>query len=191
MRPARSTRPGRTSRRGPSPASVLLTFVLIVSAGVVSAIPPHLERRPLDEALAVTVDREADPKAYWQERYRTLLRQREIETLVIERERELYADANRRNYRRGRKRHVHRDAMHEAMVRRGLVEERLDAFREEARRAGVLPGWLYEVEETWRDVPIAAPVAVYETEDELPEELEGRNPLYFEDPAAPEPLDVE
>ena len=112
-----------------------------------------------------------EKKAYWQTRYRELLSdQRELRALVAQ-ERELYADANRRNYRRGKKRHVHRDAMLEAQAELAEVEQKLSTIEDDARRAGALPGWLYEVEieleESARRPAIAAGPGD-----------EGRNPLY-------------
>lgn len=155
------------------------------NAGLAAEPEAKSERVPLDEVLAVSTNADADPKSYWQELYRKLLRQRVVEEKVIEAERELYADANRRNYRRGTKRHVHRDAMLEAIARRGEVEERLVQFQEESRRAGILPGWLYEVEETWQDTPIALPSVGAASEEDPSDESEraGRNPIHFGDEA--------
>ena len=85
-------------------------------------------------------------KAYWQTRYRGL--HADVIRLRgdIARERELYADANRRNYRRGSKRHVHREAMMKAMEELGRVEAELATIEEDGRREGALPGWFYEID---------------------------------------------
>lgn len=97
-------------------------------------------------AIAETDPEAAAEKAYWQKRYASLLDEAEVLRETVERERELYADANRRNYRRGDKRHRHRKAMLEAAARLEVVERELEALPDEARRAGALPGWLREVE---------------------------------------------
>lgn len=112
-------------------------------------------------------------KVYWQNRYRSLLEDAARLRAEVERERELYADANRRNYRRGRKRHVHREAMQAAAERLAEVEAQLATIEDEARRAGALPGWLYEVEAELEDADGRAGVATGPGD-------EGRNPLYLE-----------
>lgn len=159
--------------------SVFFLITLSLTAHLALAGEPPSERPSLDEVLSVYADRDYEPKAYWQERYTKLLQQRFIEDRVIERERELYADANRRNYRRGKKRHQHRDAMLEAIARKGEVEDRLAVFKEEARRAGALPGWLYEVEDSWRESLVSPPAATGDGADANSED-EGRNPRFSE-----------
>jgi len=112
-------------------------------------------------------------KTYWQDRYRQLLVSADDLREEIERETELYADANRRNYRRGTKRHVHRVAIEEAEKKLAEVDRELATIKDEGRRAGALPGWFYEVEQDRADVarnPTLAP---------SPEDLEGgRNPKF-------------
>lgn len=155
--------PATETPRRPSGSRIAWIAILIVTlAGPVLASDP------------IGPDSEiADQKDYWQSRYHDLLTRRaELETTVA-RERELYAAANRRNYRRGKKRHVHRDAQAEAAAKLAHVEAQLAAFEDDARRAGALPGWLYEVEEgiyTDRQRP-----AVSTGPGD-----EGRNPLYLE-----------
>lgn len=86
-------------------------------------------------------------KAYWQDRYRNLLRRKAELRSQIETERALYAAANRRNYRRGPVRHEHLEKVREAEKELATVEAALETFVDDARRDGALPGWLYEVEE--------------------------------------------
>lgn len=122
---------------------------------------------------------ESDPqlraqKVEWQKRYRSLLERQASLREEIAREQELYADANRRNYRRGRKRHVHRDAMLAAKDKLAAVEAELDGFEDEARRAGALPGWLYEVEAEMEDADRRPAIATGPGDD-------GRNPLYVDE----------
>ena len=114
-------------------------------------------------------------KDYWQTRYRTLLERADSLRETIEVETELYADANRRNYRRGKKRHVHRVAAEEARAELVEVERELSTIQEEGRRAGALPGWFYEVEQDRSDVarnPALAP--------DPDDRDEGRNPRFIE-----------
>lgn len=119
----------------------LLTLPLVVGLALGLAISP------LSAATARAQDASAGQKTHWQDRYRTLLnRQAELRS-EIDSERALYAAANRRNYRRGTVRHVHLEKVKAAEEELAGVESALEDFAEEARRAGALPGWLYEVEE--------------------------------------------
>lgn len=114
------------------------------------------------------------PKNYWQDRYRTLLASADRLKATIEVQRELYADANRRNYRRGDKRHRHHLKMVEAEEELAIVLEELSTIKDEGRRAGALPGWFYEVEDE-RSSPASRADAERESDDS------GRNPLYSRD----------
>lgn len=117
---------------------------------------------------------ESGPKAYWQDRYRTLLQQADQLRAIIETERELYADANRRNYRRGTKRHQHRIKAQEAEEKLKAVEAELATIQDDGRRAGALPGWFYEVE-----IEGSAPASASPPESGPGDA--GRNPLYTDD----------
>ncbi len=110
-------------------------------------------------------------KTYWQNRYRNLLAEASELRATIEVERELYADANRRNYRRGRKRIVHREKAQKARVELATVEAALATIEDDGRRAGALPGWFYEVEFEIEGAKRRPAVSVGPGED-------GRNPLY-------------
>lgn len=114
-----------------------------------------------------------EQKTYWQTRYRQLLSDRQELQALVARERELYADANRRNYRRGDKRHVHRDAMLEAQDQLAEVERALSTIRDDARRAGALPGWLNEVEFEFEESRERPAITAGPGD-------EGRNPLYLD-----------
>ena len=131
----------------------------------------------------------ADHKEFWQSRYRELRQEAALLKRDAAIEWELYADANRRNYRRGKVRHIHRDKALELEVRLAEVEEELNALPEAARRSGALPGWIREVEaeaivlpppgpnalEEYRALP-SAPANVDEEDDGA-----GRNPRFLED----------
>lgn len=157
----RLTRAGRSAR---------WVLVLALALSAVNASP-----------VSAQGDVAGDPelrasKTYWQNRYRNLLLDSARLRSEIDRERELYADANRRNYRRGNKRHVHREAFLEAQQELARVEAELATIKDEARRAGALPGWLYEVEFEMEDAEGRPGIASGpESEDD------GRNPLYSDD----------
>lgn len=131
----------------------------------------------------------ADHKEFWQSRFRELRQEAAVLKRDAAIEWELYADANRRNYRRGKVRHIHRDKALELEVKLAEVEEELNALPEAARRSGALPGWIREVEsepvvlpppgpnalEEYRSMP-SAPADAGEADDR-----EGRNPIFVDE----------
>ena len=147
MRLARSARPA-SYVLDPLATRWTLALALVLTI-TLDAAPAFSDGGPAAAAPDVVgVDATDDEaKSYWQEKYRSLLERRDELNEIVETERELYADANRRNYRRGKKRHIHRAKMLEAQAELEKVEAALAAFPDEARRGGALPGWLYEVEE--------------------------------------------
>lgn len=120
-------------------------------------------------------------KTTWQTRYRNLLRSEANLRAEIDEQRELYADANRRNYRRGTKRHIHHDAMDAATKQLAGVEAELATIHEEGRRAGAMPGWFYEVELEFESNKLAAPATPDLDEEPRDDRSDGRNPLYEEE----------
>ncbi|MFK7896701.1 MAG: hypothetical protein AB8G23_12745 [Myxococcota bacterium] len=124
-------------RRGVS--ALFLALALVAGAAVLPATAQTPAARATAEA--------SGPKDYWQERYRDLVNRAKKLRQEIEKERELYADANRRNYRRGDKRHRHRLKLVEAEEKLNTVEAELATIKDDGRRAGALPGWFYEVED--------------------------------------------
>ena len=131
--------------------------------------------------LAPSLVMAADPserragKTYWQTRYLSLLTKAEALRGTIEQERELYADANRRNYRRGTKRHGHREAMEKAASELVRVDAELAGLKDEGRRAGALPGWFYEIDMEREDADRRPAISAGPGN-------EGRNPLYVDGP---------
>lgn len=128
----------------------------------------------------------AEKKLYWQDLYRTLRTEAARLRRDIQIEETAYAAANRRNYRRGTARHVHRLRAAELQHELDKVERELAGFDEKARTSGALPGWLYEVE----DEPIVISDYVPPSDDnddnvaDTDEDATaGRNPLYHEAPA--------
>lgn len=116
-------------------------------------------------------------KSYWQDRYRDLKLESERLRVEIAEQTELYADANRRNYRRGKKRHIHRTAAQKASDRLAEVEAELASIEDDARRAGALPGWFYEVDfELQEEDALPGIASGPDDEDDA-----GRNPLYLDD----------
>jgi hypothetical protein len=113
-------------------------------------------------------------KTFWQNKYRGLiLRAAELRRTVSS-ERESYAEANRRNYRRGSKRHAHYDEMKKAASELATVEAELATIEDDGRRAGALPGWFYEVEMELEDADRRPAISAGPDD-------EGRNPLHFEE----------
>lgn len=108
----------------------------------------------------------------WQNKYRFLLTETARLRSEIQHESELYADANRRNYRRGSKRHFHRDAIDAAKRKLAELETELANFEDAARRGGALRGWLTQVEIELED-EARIPTVTAGPGDE------GRNPLYL------------
>jgi len=124
-------------------------------------------------------------KTHWQNRYRNLLLDAARLRAAVERETELYADANRRNYRRGSKRHTHHEAAKVAEQELVKVEAALATIEDDARRAGALPGWFYEVEFEMENGELRPEIAAGpEQESQQKREQEqddGRNPLYADE----------
>lgn len=156
--------------------AVVLALALALAAGPALANEPEVNTDPV----------------HWQNRYRALVEKARQLRAKVEVETELYADANRRNYRRGSKRHVHRQAAARAEAKLAKVEAELASMEDEARRAGVPRGWLHQVEIQLEDEARGPAVATgpgdegrnplhLESEDgDADERNAGRNPLYLE-----------
>jgi len=131
-------------------------------------------------ASAESEEELAAKRTLWQEKYRTLRHdkvrlQTDIATLT-----NAYALAQRRNYPRGGARDEIRIQAAEATKLLAETEEGLASIHDEARRAGVPAGWLYEVEE--EPIELGQPASMGDGEEA--EDRAGRNPLYFEDKEA-------
>jgi hypothetical protein len=140
-----------------------LALGLALAVATATATGPAMAREP---------ETSAKP-SYWQDRYRDLVTKAERLRAEVERERELYADANRRNYRRGSKRHVHREAGAKAAEELARVEAQLATIEDDARRAGTPRGWLHQIEMQLEDEARQPAVAAGPGD-------EGRNPLHLE-----------
>lgn len=165
----------RNSLPGRGVVSLIMMSMLICAAGSgLVRVSPAFAQAQSDVELSSL-------KTMWQTRYRNLLRSAAKLRVEIDEQRELYADANRRNYRRGPKRHLHEEAMDDAAKRLADVEAELVAIHDEGRRAGALPGWFYEVELEFEAEKLAGP-AMPDLDEESPKERSGgQNPLYEEE----------
>ena len=158
----------RSSVREAARLGVLVGLVLVV--GWPGALPSLATAGDFTE-----VDSFQAMKEEWQDRYRALLQDAARLRHNANSARDNYRMAQRWNYPRGGARQkflLQADEAERDLVR---VESDLEKFRVDARRAGALPGWLYEVEEEERVV--SEPAAPADASDP---DLEGRNPLYLE-----------
>ena len=86
-------------------------------------------------------------KARFQERYAELIQSvASAEVRAVE-SRAAYTKARQRNRLKGEYRELIMTEMEEAEAQLARLKKELDAFPEDARRAGVPPGWMREVEE--------------------------------------------
>lgn len=118
-------------------------------------------------------------RTQWQVRYRVALTNREILRDNIEKLRHDYAQAQRRNYPRGGARQAFLTQADEQEALLVETEQEIVSIREEARAAGIPPGWLAEVE----DEPITVPSRPASLADGEDVDRDGRNPLYIDDDA--------
>lgn len=140
---------------------------------------------PLGVALDATMataagsEEEQSLKEEWQRNYRGLLQERARLQRNAAAARADYKRAQRRNYPRGGAREQILRNAKEAEKGIVQVETVIEAFKVDARGAGVLPGWLYEIEE--EEAEGLAPAAPAEEAARDDRDREGRNPIYFED----------
>jgi hypothetical protein len=119
--------PGQNERR-------VLTMVLVVIGLLLSM-----------GAVAQAQDEEAD-KDYWVQRYETLVSDLDAARARVELSQLNYTRARTRNYPRGEallELEVERD---KAELELAKLEEEFEAFPDEARRAGALPGWFRDLD---------------------------------------------
>lgn len=147
---------------GRAAVSLLLALALSLLAGFAAAETEQ-------EILA--------KRTRWQDRYRVALTNREILRGNIVKLRHDYAQAQRRNYPRGGARQVFLTQADEQETFLVETEQEIVSIREEARAAGIPPGWLAEVE----DEPITVPSQPASPADGKDVDRDGRNPLYLDD----------
>jgi hypothetical protein len=85
-------------------------------------------------------------RAEWQERYRDLIEQERRASERLEAARTAYADGRQRKRLRGERKLEVMEELDNAEADHQKARDELEAFPEEARRAGIPPGWLREVE---------------------------------------------
>lgn len=164
----------RTSRWIQMGASGLLALALTPAL----AIPFVAELASAGTGVE-TEEEELAKKAEWQDRYRVLrnnaARMRENATKL----RRAYGLAQHANYPRGGAREDFRKQVEKAERDADDYAAKAEAFHDEARANEIPPGWLFEVD----DEPIdpGLPADQDESELELEDDREGRNPIYLDD----------
>jgi len=160
------------------PRAILATLAITLSSGVPATLSSFVI--PLSAAHAQIAGEEElqDQKEYWQERYRRLRQDAARLERNAERARKAYAMAQRRNYPRGGARQRLIQQIEDAETELESVRKEIEELPTEARRAGAMPGWLYEVED--EEVVIPEPAAADAVDAEEAEARAGRNPLYLD-----------
>ena len=128
-------------------------------------------------AFAETEEELLAKRNLWQERYRVALTNRVILQNNIDKLLHNYAQAQRRNYPRGGAREAFRTQADEQKALLEETEREIFSIQEEARAAGIPPGWLAEIE----DEDLTAPAAPSGDDESDEIDREGRNPRFFED----------
>ena len=128
-------------------------------------------------AAAETEEETLAKREYWQDKYRVLLRNREILKMNVANLENGYAQAQRRNYPRGGARAM---LLEKAAAQRKLLEateKEIASIFTEARVAAIPPGWLYEVEDEPIDTsrPASPDTGAADDEDRV-----GRNPRFID-----------
>ncbi|MEM9176936.1 MAG: hypothetical protein AAGC67_17080 [Myxococcota bacterium] len=130
-------------------------------------------------ALAETEEELQAKRLQWQDRYRVALTNRVILQGNVDMLLNSYAQAQRRNYPRGGAREKFLTQANEQKALLAEVEEEIASIYDEARAAGVPPGWLAEVES--EDLSVPASPSSDDADEADAADREGRNPRFFED----------
>ena len=159
--------------------SVVATLTIGLLSGGPAALSLFAIQAPAAHAQLAGEEELQNQKEYWQERYRRLRQDAARLERNAERARKAYALAQRRNYPRGGARQKLSQQIEDAETELESVRKEIEELPSEARRAGAMPGWLYEVEE--EEVVIPEPAAPDAADAEEAEDRAGRNPLYLDD----------
>ena len=162
---------GKTGALAGTAFRVVRVLALFWVLALTAIVVPTANAAPSSETDAEIELREARER--WQQQYRSLLTETARLRSEIQEGTELYAAANRRNYRRGSKRHFHREELEAAKRKLAELETELANFEDKARRGGALRGWLTQVETEFED-QTRSPAVTTGPGDE------GRNPLHLE-----------
>lgn len=163
--------------------------VATLAIGLLSGVPATLSlvamHAPAAHAQVAGEEDLQNQKEYWQDRYRRLRQDAARLEFNAERARKAYTLSRRWNYPRGEARLKLFQQIEDAEAELESVRKEIAALPTEARRAGALPGWLYEVEAEEVVIPKpAAPDGVAGVGGAGAEEAEDRrggNPLYPDD----------
>lgn len=118
----------------------LLAVVLVLSATLDAGAESDVERRL--ERLRAQAAQDATEEANWRRKQDELLARKSSAETDLEQATEEYTRARRLRRRRGGSSPKAAQAVEDARGELTAAEQALDAFYEEARRAGVPPGWL-------------------------------------------------
>lgn len=185
------TQVGRTRRWIRVAASGLMAIALAPALAI-----PFLA----DPAAAETEEELLAKKDQWQGRYRVLRNNAARMSENAKKLRKAYSQAQHANYPRGGAREAFRVQVEKSENDAQDYEAKLVAFRDEARRNDVPPGWLYEVDDEPIDHGLPADQedvgfddeqdepgyeepdeASDDDRDEVEDGDDGRNPLYDDD----------
>jgi hypothetical protein len=157
-------------------AAVALALFVATTTLIFSVMP-----RAAHAADEESEDDSGALRASWQDRYRGLLQDRARFSEGIAISNKNYTQAQRRNYPRGGARQQFLLDAANAEKKLAETEEKITGIFDEARDAGVPPGWLYEVED--EPVIMTRPASPNPgmADPAGEEDREGRNPLYFKD----------
>jgi len=158
--------------------SALATVAIGLLSGLPAALSLFAIQAPAAHAQLADDEVLQHEKEYWQDRYRRLRQNAARLERNAERARKAYALAQRRNYPRGGARQKLFQQIEDAETELESVRKEIEELPREARRAGALPGWLYEVEQ--EEVVIPEPAAP-DSDDPAADACAGRNPIYCED----------
>jgi hypothetical protein len=153
----------------------------LASASILAATP--LALLSSDTAFGQTDEELLEQKGEWEGRYRNLLQNAARLERNAAAARENYTRAQKRNYPRGGARQQFLIDEQQAKDELANVRQQIEDLKLRARQEGVMPGWLYEVEDEDLSVPEPAAPDDWDPEAEADEayDREGRNPLYLED----------
>jgi hypothetical protein len=122
----------------------VLRVALVATMGLANDPAAAAQPTATTQRAAAAQDDEAALKADWQGRYRALVQNVEKTSAQLEADRRTYQKARQRGRLKGGTRDEVLTRIAENEIKLAELEQALQQFPEEARRAGVPPGWLRE-----------------------------------------------